>query len=222
MRISPYGQSCVLINLSEEVSEENSLKVQKICIALEQLELSFIASVIPSYCSIAVKYLPSKINFSELNELIKGLDYENVLLPTEKEHVIPVCYDKSLAQDLDVVCNITSLSPKEVMELHVESTYSIFAIGFVPGFFYLGGLNPKLVVPRKEVPLVKVPKGAVGIAANQTGIYPLETPGGWQLIGRTPLPSLLFDPLEVDKYKIGDRIRFEPISLNTFKKLCDG
>jgi len=218
MNISPYGQNCLLINLEQEISIKTNINVQKLYLAIRQLQLNAITSIIPSYCSITIKYDISKINYYELKETVEQLDYENIKLPFKQEHVIPVCYHESLAPDIQAVCHHTSLSPKEIIELHTKPNYSIYAIGFVPGFFYLGGLDSKLYIPRKETPLAKVPKGSVGVAAGQTGIYPLETPGGWQLIGQTP--TSLFDPKQPDKYKMGDTIRFESINITTFKKLC--
>ncbi len=220
MNITPYGQACVLLQLTQEITNETHDRVHKIYLALTSLAHKGITSVIPSYCSLAIKYDVSSISYTALKELLKSLEYETITLPLKQEHIIPVCYHESLALDRDHVCQHTLLSPEEIIALHTAPSYPIYAIGFVPGFFYLGGLAPQLHIPRKEVPRLKVPKGSVGIAAKQTGVYPLATPGGWQVIGRTPIS--LFDPKQPDKYRIGDTIRFKAIDLSTYKKHVGG
>jgi len=115
------------------------------------------------------------------------------------------------------VCKKNELTRDEVIKLHTAKQYLIYVRGFVPGFLYLGGLSHKLHTPRKAKPALKVAAGSVGIGNDQTGIYPFQTPGGWNIIGRTPIK--LFDINQIDKYKIGDKILFKSISLEKFKEI---
>ena len=132
---------------------------------------------------------------------------------------IPVCYEASFAPDLEAVCSQLKLSPEALISKHSTAIYTVYGIGFLPGFMYLGGLDPELEMPRKSSPRMKVPTGSVGLAAKQTGIYPCESPGGWQLIGQTPIP--LFRPLQDPPFfaEVGDKIQFTPISKDSFKLL---
>eukprot|EP01136_Pigoraptor_vietnamica_P038048 Opistho-1_new@106825 len=132
---------------------------------------------------------------------------------------IPVCYDLSLAPDLVELATLHQLSVEEVIQLHTAQTYRVYMIGFLPGFAYMGSVDERIRTARKANPRTKVPAGSVGIAGEQTGIYPLDSPGGWQLIGQTPLP--LFDATRTDPCLLqpGDEVQFCSISLTAFHKL---
>lgn len=132
---------------------------------------------------------------------------------------IPVCYEAAFAPDLEAVCAQLKLSPETLISKHSKAIYTVYGIGFLPGFMYLGGLDSELEIPRKSSPRMKVPAGSVGLAAKQTGVYPSESPGGWQLIGQTPIP--LFNPLQDSPFfaEVGDKIQFTPISKDTYKLL---
>jgi inhibitor of KinA len=132
---------------------------------------------------------------------------------------IPVCYDEDLGPDLPAVAAFAGLGPADVIRLHAGATYRVFMLGFVPGFAYMGIVDDRIAIPRHATPRVRVPAGSVGIAGVQTGIYPAETPGGWQLIGRTPLAP--FDPDRPEPFllKAGDAVRFRPIDRDEFERL---
>ena len=138
---------------------------------------------------------------------------------TKRQIQIPVCYEEEFGIDLSKVVDYTGLSAREVISLHTSPSYTVFAIGFLPGFPYLGGLPPELAVPRRSKPRLLVPKGAVGIGGTQTGIYPIESPGGWNLIGRTPLD--LYDPNRPHPFLLqaGDQLTFDPISSQQFYEM---
>ena len=153
------------------------------------------------------------------NTIKKG---KNTIKTTQAQKIlykIPVCYEASFAPDLDFVCDNLKLSPEAQISKHSNTFYTVYGIGFLPGFMYLGGLNAGLEINRKSSPRMKVPSGSVGLAGKQTGIYPCESPGGWQLIGQTPIP--LFNSLQDPPFfaQVGDKIQFIPISKNTFKLL---
>lgn len=132
---------------------------------------------------------------------------------------IPVCYDLEFAPDLENISKIKKLSIDEVISIHSSAIYRVFMLGFLPGFAYMGEVDKRLVMPRLETPRTKVEKGSIGIAGAQTGIYPLESPGGWQIIGRTPLD--MFTPREVrlTLLESGDSVKFYPITKQEFKKI---
>src|SRR5204863_3793292 len=160
--------------------------------------------------TLAIYYDPLQTTAPELTKQIRGLAVDDNRSNQDDQRVIeiPVCYGGEFGSDLGFVAKNASLTTQEVIELHSAADYLVHMIGFAPGFPYLGGMSPKIAVPRRSTPRLKIPAGSVGIAGDQTGIYPLETPGGWQLIGRTPLP--LFRPEQVPPtlLQAGDVVRF--------------
>jgi len=137
-------------------------------------------------------------------------------LSDTEEVVLPVYYGPEVALDLEYIARECQLSTEEVIRLHSEQIYRVYAIGFSPGFAYLGNTPDQLRVARKATPRLKVPAGSLGIADNQTAIYPAQTPGGWQIIGRTPLEMIDWDSQTLTRVKVGDRVRFEPVDRDTF------
>jgi inhibitor of KinA len=134
---------------------------------------------------------------------------------------IPVCYGGDYGPDLDAVSFHTGLSTEEVVAIHGEPDYLVYMIGFAPGFPYLGGMSERLASPRRESPRAKIPPGSVGIAGSQTGVYPIETPGGWQLIGRTPLRLFRPERDEPSLLRTGDRVRFHAIERAEYRDLLE-
>ncbi len=131
---------------------------------------------------------------------------------------IPVCYGGDFGPDLEYVAHHNNISPQEVIEIHSGNEYSVYMIGFSPGFPYLGGMSEKISAPRRSSPRLIIPAGSVGIAGKQTGIYPIETPGGWQIIGRTPIKLFRPDEESPSLLQAGDKIKFTPISYPEFMK----
>ena len=212
--IKRFGEISLIICFEEKIAVTTHIKVKKTYGALQKMSKKGIVSLSPAYHSITVVFNPQVTNYKKLKEdiihTIKALSFS---IPSEKSVLqIPVCYD--LALDMQEVCEYSGLEKEEVIKLHTSTDYLVYFSGFVPGFLYLGGLNEKLRVPRKKIPREKVNQGAVGLADLQTGIYPLETPGGWQIIGRTPLSmiKLLFNrPVQ-----LGDFIQFHSITQGEF------
>ncbi|MGG3279398.1 5-oxoprolinase subunit PxpB [Paenibacillus solani] len=227
----PLGDAAVLIQFPDIVSEEVHRQVTAAVKALEQMPFLGWVESIPSFTSIAVYYDPRKI--------IKPDGYDTVyayvcnmleqLIDTDaaaenggadKEIVeIPVCYGGDYGPDLDEVAQTNGLLPEEVIRLHCGQDYLIYAIGFAPGFPYVGGVSEKIATPRKKTPRLRIPAGSVGIAGMQTGIYPIETPGGWQIIGRTPLALFQPEAQSPTLLNSGQYIRFRPIAAEEYEHL---
>jgi len=132
---------------------------------------------------------------------------------------IPVCYGGEFGPDLDEVASRNGLTTEEVIRIHASADYLVYMIGFAPGFPYLGGMDKRIATPRRSAVRTSVPRGTVGIAGEQTGVYPLDTPGGWQLIGRTPLPLFLPDRMPPTLVQAGDIVRFHPITRAEFDRM---
>jgi len=182
-----------------------------------------VLDVVAAYASFLIVYDPEEITLASLqNEILACWEHTD---PSQVENAktvdIPVCYSESFGPDLHVVAEYNHVSREEVIRLHSAGQYLIYMIGFAPGFPYLGGLDPRLHTPRLDTPRAKVEAGSVGIANNQTGIYPIASPGGWQIIGRTPLQLLRPQHKNpVPLYRPGDQLRFVPISEEEFHRLA--
>lgn len=216
--IKPLGEEFLLISWPAKISVEISEELLAFEHFIKKEFKKFIIATNPAYASLAVRFKEEKIRFVALKKLLLEA-YQTFgfnKMETKKYWEIPVCYDPAMGPDLLESCTRTSLDLATLIHLHTEPFYRIYFIGFLPGFLYLGGLNPKLAMPRKETPRPKVPKGAVGIAGQQTGIYPQASPGGWQLIGQTKVS--LFDPNQdpPTPFQAGDYIKFTAISKADF------
>ena len=179
-----------------------------------------VAEIIPTYRSLLIIYDPSITNPAELQKILETLEARlgEIKIPPPRTVEIPVCYGGAFGPDIETVADTNNLTVEEVIERHCEPEYPIYMVGFTPGFPFLGGLSEKLHTPRLETPRTLVPEGSVGIANNQTGIYPIASPGGWQLIGRTPLK--LFAPWRRNPflYQAGDCLKFKPISAEEYAR----
>lgn len=217
----PLGDSAFIVKFGEAISEETNAIISSYSKQLIKLDVKGIIELIPSYNEILVVYNPMEIDYKILVQLLK--DLENTISindSMERELIrIPVCYDEKFALDLDFVSEHTELSIKEIIRSHSEPNYLVYMLGFTPGFPYLGGMNKQLSSPRKVNPRTKVEVGSVGIADSQTGIYPIESPGGWQIIGKTPLK--LYAPLSRENFllKSGNFIKFYPIDIAEFEEI---
>jgi KipI family sensor histidine kinase inhibitor len=190
-------------------------------LVLDQERPEGVEGVIPAYRSLAIVYDPLVVGTQALQERLLEMEARigRTRIPPPRTVEIPVRYGGEMGPDLQTVAAHNGLTPEAVVRLHTEAIYPIYAVGFAPGFCYLGGLDPRLHTPRLATPRTRVVAGSVGIAETQTGVYPSDSPGGWQLIGRTPLN--LFNPARVEPflYRAGDRIRFVPIDPDTFARI---
>ena len=220
-RFEPASDRSLLVYFGEQITLEANENVRKLLHLLEQEPIPGIDNLHPAYCSLLIKFGASKWRHKELErQLRKYLGrLNNVRLPEPRLVEIPVCYGREFGADLDEVAAMHGITPERVIELHTSATYLVYFLGFVPGFAYLGELPRELVTPRLPAPRRKVPAGSVGIAGNQTGVYPFETPGGWRLLGRSPAAMFRTDRDGLSLLAIGDRVRFVPVSQERFAEL---
>jgi inhibitor of KinA len=213
-RLLDAGDSCLVAEFGASVDRALNAKVQALKNALAKCAVRGITELVPTYRSLAVYYDPCVLNREDLKKRIEDA-CATLAEASEAESrlvTIPVCYGGEFGPDLENVCAHTGLSKEEVIARHTGRDTYCFMLGFTPGFAYLGGMDESLATPRLENPRTLIPAGSVGIAGKQTGIYPIDSPGGWQLIGRTPLA--VFDPLRNPPTLVeaGDWVRFEAVS----------
>ena len=217
-RLCDAGDSCLVVEFGTTVDRALNARVQALKKALDAISPPGIVETVPTYRSLAVYYDPLRLERSDLVALLlPALEKGGETTESEGRIVtIPVCYGGAHGPDLDNVCAATGLSREEVVARHSGHDLYCFMLGFTPGFAYLGGMDETLATPRLQNPRALIPAGSVGIAGKQTGIYPIDSPGGWQLIGRTPLA--VFDPLRTPPTLIeaGDWVRFEAVDEQTF------
>jgi inhibitor of KinA len=208
--IEPLGDSAVLLRVGDHIDDMVRRRVRAVCARLEAGLPSGTIEIVPAFTTVAVHYDPLRTSYADIAAALMALvtDVEEASLPPARTITIPVSYGGASGPDLEHVANHAGFSTDEVVRLHAGAEYVVHMIGFAPGFAYLGGLDARIACPRRESPRTHVPAGSVGIGGSQTGIYPIETPGGWQIIGRTDLK--LFDPAREPAavLQTGDRVRF--------------
>lgn len=209
----PAGDMGVVVELGDEISAEINRKVRSLTDALEQDGVPGVFDFLPTYRSVLVYYDPLVASASEVRNGIERLIEHEREAQTDIRHVvhIPTLYGGDMGPDIAFVAQHSGIDAQEVIRIHSGSDYLVYMMGFSPGFAYLGGLDERLATPRLQSPRTEIPAGAVGIAETQTGVYPMASPGGWQLIGRTPLK--LFDPARDSPALLsaGDYVRFVPL-----------
>ena len=217
------GDSSICAEFGNEISKEINAQIRAFNILLKESGIAGIVETIPTYRSLLIQYDPGVISYKSLEGKLKKLlaRLDSVEIPPSEVLEVPVLYGgEEMGPDLKFVAENAKMSEAEVIKLHSEPEYLIYMLGFTPGFTYLGGLNDAIETPRLKTPRVKIPAGSVGIAGKQTGVYPIDSPGGWQLIGRTPLKMYDADREKPILPEAGQYIKFVPIDRAEFDRIA--
>jgi KipI family sensor histidine kinase inhibitor len=221
MRICNAGEDALIVYLGEQASPEISHRVQAACLAIEQSLGRDLVDLVPSYASVLVIFNPLRTDHLRVRQKVSNcLQIARGSQTAESRLVtLPCWYSTESGPDLEALANSAGLSTEGVIELHQAMEYQVYAIGFAPGFAYLGQVDKRIAAPRLSTPRQKVPRGAVAIADQQTAVYPAPSPGGWNLIGLCP--TRMFDPGSTPTMpvNVGDRVRFEAIDKVTYLQL---
>jgi len=211
----------LLISFGDRITPESHGLVAKLLRLIEWEPIAGVRNIHPAYCSLLITFNPLQTSHAKLEALVRGYlgRLEEMSLPDPRQVEIPVCYGGEFGPDLGEVASLRGMAIEQVVELHSAQEYVVYFLGFVPGFAYLGELPETLSTPRLATPRRSVPPGSVGIAGRQTGVYPFATPGGWRLIGRTPLAMFRRDREPMSLLAIGDRAKFVPISSSEYEAL---
>ncbi|KAB2953104.1 5-oxoprolinase subunit PxpB [Heliorestis acidaminivorans] len=215
------GDSAWVVQWTEKISPQINREVQKAGEKIKKLNPPWLIEVVPTFASLTVYYDFLEVDSEHvkvfLEEQIKNLGKSQI--KERQEWIIPVCYGGLYGPELKNISREKKLTVEEVIELHSQKLYTVYMLGFIPGFCYLGDVDDAIASPRLAVPRTTVPAGSVGIAGKQTGVYPLKAPGGWQIIGQTPVE--LYNPEKKDpvSIKAGDLVRFQAISEEDFIKM---
>lgn len=219
----PFGDQALLLQWEQRIDPIINAQVSHLSRAIETAGIPGIQYCLPAYCSLTVGYQPEQISYEKLcasiASIIPDLEKLSILSSENRKIIVPVCYDDIYAPDLEWLATHTSITREQIIQLHTSTSFRVYMLGFMPGFPYLGTLPKSLEAPRKETPRLSVPAGSVALAGLQTGIYPIESPGGWQIIGRTPWK--IFDPEREEPFllQVGDEVRFEAIDQVDFDKM---
>jgi KipI family sensor histidine kinase inhibitor len=221
VRLLPNGDTALAVEFGERIDRATSERVLALHDRLARAALPGVVELLPTFRSLMVHYDPLRTSRAEVARRIQPLlDGLEGVSPVARRWTIPVCYDPAFALDLQEVATRTGLAPAEVVEHHSATTYHVYMIGFLPGYPYMGDLPARLALPRRENPRTQVPAGSVAIATTMTAVYTLQSPGGWHILGRTPVslwnrrrtPPAVLAP--------GDKVRFAPIGVDEFARLA--
>lgn len=219
--ICPSGDSAILIQTEQTLDPANIAFIGAAASSIREARIIGITDLIPASCSLMVCYDPTVVSYRELKKQLESALTENTdsTAHVQRRFVIPAVYGGAYGPDLARIAEEKGLSCEEVISIHTSAYYPVYMIGFLPGFPYLGGLDERLHAKRLEEPRLKIPAGSIGIAGSQTGIYPMESPGGWNLIARTPVR--IFDPSKKEPVllRASDLVRFMPVSEKEFEMM---
>ena len=221
IKILTAGDASLLVEFGKEINPEINRKIAATVQLMREQHIEGVVDVIPSFCALLINYDPRVIGYEEIKGRIKDLLKVEIKAGDERKKIfeIPVCYGGDFGPDIATIAEHAGLTEQEVIDIHSSRDYLIYMLGFLPGFCYLGGLDERIFTPRLASPRLKIDAGSVGIGGLQTGIYPLDSPGGWQLMGKTPVKT--YDPgREVPiLVEAGDYIRFVPIDEEEFYRI---
>ena len=220
VRLLASGDTALVVEFGDALDPAINARVLQLADRIDAAAIAGVVELVPTFRSLMVHYDPEILLFgalsAEVETMLPGL---TTVLRAKRQWRLPVCYGGDLGPDLEAVGAATGHSAEDVIRLHAEATYQVYMVGFLPGYAYMGDLTETLALPRRENPRLKVPMGSVCIAQRMTGIYPLESPGGWHLLGRTPVR--MFDTRRPDPVLLaaGDGVRFVPIDRREFDRL---
>jgi inhibitor of KinA len=218
MKLVLAGDSSVFIKTGDEISPDLSKLNRSLIEYLNRVKPKGIRELVASYLGVMVYFDPLTIEYQHIEKILKDISSDDLQTISEDVRglIVPIAYGGEYGPDIHHVASLNGLTPGEVAAIHSSGDYIVHMLGFTPGFSYLGGMDKKISSPRKAEPAIRVEPGSVGIAGDQTGIYPVESPGGWQIIGRTPL--ILFDPARKPEalFRAGMRVKFRAIDNNEF------
>jgi inhibitor of KinA len=220
MKLVPCGDSAASVRFEERISPEVHREVMAFARAVDQEAIPGVLELVPSYCALMVNFDPLALSFDELAQKLSSLKPGRAAGEESAAVVeLPVCYGGEYGPDLDFVAARAGLSAHEVIRIHSGVEYPVYMLGFTPGFPYLGGMDARIAAPRLDAPRTSVAAGSVGIAGAQTGVYPVASPGGWRIIGRTPVK--LYDPAREEPFLLaaGRKLRFVPVGAAEFARL---
>ncbi len=221
IRIAAAGDSSLLIEFGNEINEEINRRITTIVQLMKDQQIEGVVDMIPAFCSLLINYDPRIISFEKMQKRMEALAKMDLKGGTQRKRVfeIPVCYGGQYGPDMETITAHSGLTEREVIEIHSSRDYLIYMLGFLPGFCYLGGLDERIHTPRLANPRLKISAGSVGIGGSQTGIYPMDSPGGWQLMGMTPVKT--YDPERKNPILVeaGDYIRFIPVEEAEFLRI---
>ena len=223
----PLGDAAVIVRFGDSISPDILVWIKALADQLRQNPFPGLIEFVPAYTNLTIFYNPwlisEKGKYPAYDQALKYIqarlkELKPAIKPSFRLVQIPVCYGDDYGPDLNFVAAQNNLKPEEVIRIHTGATYLVYMIGFAPGFPYMGGMSEKIATPRKQTPRNVIPVGSVGIAGNQTGIYSLPTPGGWQLIGRTPLSLFNQNRQPASLLQAGDQVKFIPITKTEYEE----
>ncbi|UXI04320.1 5-oxoprolinase subunit PxpB [Photobacterium sp. TY1-4] len=223
MTITPVNENTVMVYLADQTSPETADQIAALLPILRTQLGNYLIDIVPSYTSILISFDLMAIGLRDFTQQLKRLLSE----AEQQQHQhspsplieLPVYYGREVALDADELCRHTGLDFEQIIEIHASTLYRVYAIGFAPGFAYLGNTDPRLHIARKQTPRAKVPAGSLALADQQTAIYPKASPGGWQIIGRTPVDLIDYQRENLTLFEMGAQVRFTPISRARFLAL---
>ena len=220
--ISPVGDCAISIDFGQVIDPKINRQIRQIIEQIKDLQLDGIIELVPTYCALLVQYDAMVYSYSDICRILEPTLQESVMdsaneLVTIVE--IPTVYGGEFGPDLGFVASHNHLSEAEVVSIHSGTDYLVYMLGFIPGFTYLGGMDPRIATPRLSSPRTLIPAGSVGIAGEQTGTYPSESPGGWQIIGRTPVTMYDMSKKQAALLQAGDYVRYVSINENEFHRI---
>lgn len=223
MKIYPVGDMAISVDFGNVIEEAVNDQVMRLKAMLGESNVPGVEEMLPSYRALMICYDPNRISYAELSRKVTEMhalsEKKASSAGTRIVRIIPCCYGGEYGEDLQGMEELTGLSQKEIINIHAGTDYKIYMLGFLPGFVYLGGMDERIAAPRLESPRVSIPAGSVGIGGKQTGVYPIASPGGWRLIGTTPVK--FYDPQAKKPIlcNAGEYIRFQPISKEEYQSI---